>query len=50
MFNDLQGSLSHFNGLEEIVRRRGGLQAFASSPIVRTVIFWYVGISIPKLF
>ena len=42
MFNDLQGSLTHFSGLEEIIRRRGGLSALRSNPVVRTVLFWYV--------
>lgn len=42
MFNDSQGVLTHFNGLEELIRRRGGLGAFSSNPVVRTVIFWYI--------
>ena len=42
MFNDSQGVLTHFNGLEELIRQRGGLEAFSSNPVVRTVIFWYV--------
>lgn len=41
MFNDIQGLLTHFNGLEEIIRRRGGLQALRSNPAIRMVLFWY---------
>jgi hypothetical protein len=41
MFNDIQGLMTHFNGLEEIIRRRGGLQALSLNPVIRMVLFWY---------
>lgn len=41
MFNDINGALTHFNGVEAIIKRRGGLQCFKSNPVLRTVIFWY---------
>ncbi|KFX97610.1 hypothetical protein V490_02708 [Pseudogymnoascus sp. VKM F-3557] len=41
MFNDINGALTHFNGVEAIIQRRGGLQCFKSNPVLRTVIFWY---------
>jgi hypothetical protein len=42
MFDDRKTVLTHFNGLEEIIRRRGGLETFRSNPVLRTVIFWCV--------
>lgn len=41
MFNDYTGSLTHFNGLEVVIRQRGGVQSFVSNPVLRTVFFWY---------
>ncbi|RDL34426.1 uncharacterized protein BP5553_07554 [Venustampulla echinocandica] len=38
MFNDLQGSVLHLNGLEQILRLRGGLSTL--NPILRMVLFW----------
>ncbi|KAF4626853.1 hypothetical protein G7Y89_g11305 [Cudoniella acicularis] len=40
MFNDVQGTLTHFNGLEAIIHRRGGLDALGSNPVLRIVLFW----------
>jgi hypothetical protein len=40
MFNDFHGTLAHFNGLEEVIRRRGGLQVLKLDPIKLTVLFW----------
>jgi hypothetical protein len=41
IFNDLEGSLKHLIGLEEIIRQRGGLSAIKSNPVLRIVLFWY---------
>jgi len=40
MFNDVPGSSTHLKGLEEIIRRRGGLGTLNSSPSMRMVLFW----------
>ncbi|KAH7369531.1 hypothetical protein BKA65DRAFT_718 [Rhexocercosporidium sp. MPI-PUGE-AT-0058] len=40
MFNDAQGVLTHFHGLEEIIRRKGGMQVLGSDPVLRTMVFW----------
>src|ERR1700761_6502669 len=45
MFNDLPGALTHFNGLEEILRRRGGLGVLQNETM-RTMLFWYLVIVI----
>jgi len=38
MFNDIPGSSIHFSGLEEIIRRRGGVGSLNSA--LRLVLFW----------
>ncbi len=40
MFNDIPGSKTHLTGLEEIIRRRGGLGTLDSKPAMRMVLFW----------
>ncbi|KAH8781576.1 hypothetical protein F5882DRAFT_519247 [Hyaloscypha sp. PMI_1271] len=40
MFNDVPGSKTHMNGLEEIIRRRGGVGTLDSNPAMRMVLFW----------
>ncbi|KAH6699745.1 hypothetical protein BKA61DRAFT_582917 [Leptodontidium sp. MPI-SDFR-AT-0119] len=39
MFNDASGTLTHFKDLDEIIRRKGGLQVLSSNPVLRTVVF-----------
>jgi hypothetical protein len=41
MFNDIQSLFTHFNGLEEIIRRRGGFQALNLNQAIIMVLFWY---------
>ena len=40
MFNDVPGSKTHIIGLEEIIRRRGGLGTLNANPAMRMVLFW----------
>ncbi|KAH9222397.1 hypothetical protein DL95DRAFT_441524 [Leptodontidium sp. 2 PMI_412] len=40
MFNDAQGVLTHFHGLEEIIKRKGGIHVVGSDRLLRTMIFW----------
>lgn len=40
MFNDVPGSKTHLQGLEEILRRRGGLGTLDPYPAMRMVLFW----------
>jgi hypothetical protein len=37
IFNDVPGSKTHMNGLEEIIRRRGGVGTLDSNPAMRMV-------------
>ncbi|KFY34458.1 hypothetical protein V494_06754 [Pseudogymnoascus sp. VKM F-4513 (FW-928)] len=40
MFNDIKGTITHFGGVEAIIKQRGGLQFMNSNPVLRTVVFW----------
>ncbi|PVH77033.1 hypothetical protein DL98DRAFT_574048 [Cadophora sp. DSE1049] len=40
MFGDGQDILTHFQGLEEIIKRRGGLPSLGSNQVLRTMVFW----------
>lgn len=42
MFNDVPGSKTHLDGLEEIIRRRSGVAMLDSQPAMRIVLFWFV--------
>lgn len=40
MTEDVDSFNMHFNGLQEIIRRRGGLGALQANPLLRLMIFW----------
>ncbi|KAH7383111.1 hypothetical protein BKA64DRAFT_177854 [Cadophora sp. MPI-SDFR-AT-0126] len=40
MSNDGQGVLTHFQGLEEIIKRKGGLPGLGDNQVLRTMFFW----------
>ncbi|KAH8800358.1 hypothetical protein F5884DRAFT_863069 [Xylogone sp. PMI_703] len=40
IFDDRQSVITHFNGLEEIIRRRGGLDTLICKPVLRTALLW----------
>jgi hypothetical protein len=40
MFKDPKTAMTHFSGLEEIIRLRGGLKSLDSNPVLRVMLFW----------
>lgn len=41
MFHNIHEALIHLNGLEQILRQRGGLVALRNNNVARVILFWY---------